>query len=69
MLSGVRADTPSGGIRRPVATRIVFRFLGRNADLRSAIAQTAILPVDSPSIELRIRRLLAEPVDSITPRR
>ena len=69
VLSGICADTPSGGVRRPVATRVVFRFLGRNADLRSAIAQTAILPVDSPSIELRIRRLLAEPVDSITPRR
>jgi hypothetical protein len=52
-----------------VATCIVFRFLGRNADLRSAVAQTAILPVDSPSIEPRVRRLLAEPVDSITPRR
>jgi hypothetical protein len=48
-----------------VATRVVFRFLGRHADLRSAMAQTAILPPDSPAIELRIRRLLAEPCDSL----
>jgi transcriptional regulator with XRE-family HTH domain len=65
VLSGVCVDTPMGGARRPVASRVVFRFLGRHADLRSAIAQTAILPPDSPAIEPRIRRLLAEPVDSL----
>src|SRR5262249_16895931 len=61
VLSGVCVDTPMGGARRPVATRVVFRYLGRHADLRSAMAQTAILPPDSSAIELRIRRLLAEP--------
>lgn len=63
VLSGVCVDTPMGGARRPVASRVVFRFLGRHADLRSVMAQTAILPPDSPVIELRVRRLLAEPVD------
>jgi transcriptional regulator with XRE-family HTH domain len=65
VLSGVCVDTPMGGARRPVASRVVFRFLGRHADLRRAIAQTAILPPDSPALELRVRRLLAEPVDSL----
>ncbi len=63
MLSGVCTDTPLGGPRRPVASRVVFRFLGRNADLRAAIAQTAVLPPDSKAIEPRARELLAEPVE------
>ena len=51
--------------RRPIASRVVFRFLGHSADLHSAIAHAAILPQDSPAIELRIDRLLTEPVDSL----
>jgi transcriptional regulator with XRE-family HTH domain len=64
VLSGVCLDTPMGGARRPVASRVVFRFLGRHADLRAAMAQTAVLAPESPAIEPRIRRLLAEPLDS-----
>jgi len=64
VLSGVCLDTPMGGARRPVASRVVFRFLGRHADLKAAMGQTAVLAPDSPAIDLRIRRLLAEPVDS-----
>ena len=64
VLSGVCLDTPVGGARRPVASRVVFRYLGRHADLRAAMGQTAVLAPDSPAIDLRIRRLLAEPVDS-----
>jgi transcriptional regulator with XRE-family HTH domain len=64
VLSGVCLDTPVGGARRPVASRVVFRYLGRHADLRAAMAQTAVLEPESPAIELRIRRLLAEPLDS-----
>ena len=63
VLSGVCADTPFSGPRRPAASRVVFRFLGRNPDLRNAIGQTAILAPDAASIEPRVRQLLAEPVD------
>src|SRR5262249_22995316 len=69
VLTGVCTDAPMGGGRRPVAARVVLRHLGRNADLRAAISQTAILPSGSPSIEPRIRRLLAEPVDPLASRR
>jgi transcriptional regulator with XRE-family HTH domain len=68
LLCGICADTPVGGTRRPVASRIVLRFLGRKADIRAAIAQTAILPPDGPLIDLRIRQLLAEPLDAAAER-
>jgi transcriptional regulator with XRE-family HTH domain len=65
MLTGVCVDAPAGGARRPAASRVVFRYLGRDADARAAIAQTAILASDSPAIEPRIRALLAEPADPL----
>jgi len=62
MLTGVCADTPFRG-RRPLASRIVLRSLGRTPDLRAAVAQCAILPANSNSIDQRIQRLLDEPVE------
>ena len=61
-LTGVCADTPFRG-RRPIASRIVLRSLGRAPDLRAAVAQCAILPAGSNAIDPRIQRLLAEPVE------
>jgi len=62
MLTGVCADTPLRG-RSPCASRIVLRSLGRRPDLRAAVEQCAVLPTGSNSIDRRIQRLLAEPVE------
>jgi transcriptional regulator with XRE-family HTH domain len=61
-LTGVCADTPFRG-RRPIASRIVLHSLGRAPDLRAAVAQCAIVKASSNSIDKRIQRLLAEPVE------
>jgi transcriptional regulator with XRE-family HTH domain len=62
LLTGVCVDAPARG-RSPVASRIVLRSLGRQPDLRAAISQCAILPAHSNTIDRRIQRLLAEPVE------
>jgi transcriptional regulator with XRE-family HTH domain len=68
LMAGLCIDTPFRAPRRPVAARVVLKFLGRAPDLRAAVAQSAILPPQSREIDRRIRRLLAEPIDHPTSR-
>lgn len=63
LMAGVCVDTPFRVPRQPYAARLVLKFLGRAPDLRRAIAQSAILKPQSPEIDRRIRRLLAEPIE------
>ncbi len=58
LMSGVFVSVSGGPGRQPFASRVVYEFLGRNTDLRSAISRAGVFPGDTDEIPVAIRQRL-----------
>ena len=64
LLSGLLLSVSSGSGRRPFATRIVFEYLGKNPDVKQALAGCGVYRQDSDEIGEDIKRAISNAVSS-----
>lgn len=54
-LTGIILTIASGGNRQPFASRVVYEYLGEDADLKAELAKSHLYPMDSEDIPEEIR--------------